>query len=60
MITKDVLLPPRQDLLLSLTDPNISHPLHQTLQMRAATVSQLRKGARFTFGILGTQNTNQL
>ena len=39
MITKDILLPPRQDLLLSPTDPSIKHPLHQTLQMRAATVS---------------------
>ena len=29
-ITKDVLLSPRQDILLSATDPNISHPLHQT------------------------------
>ena len=39
MITKDVVFPPRQDLLLSLADPNISHSLHQTLQLRAATVS---------------------
>ena len=39
MIVKDVLFPPRQDLLLSPTDPNISHPLHQTLQLRPATVS---------------------
>ena len=39
MITKDILLPPRQDLLLSPTDPSINHPLQQTLQMRAATDS---------------------
>ena len=39
MITKDVPVPPRQELLLSPTDPNISHPLHQTLQLRTATVS---------------------
>ena len=39
MITKDVVFPPRQDLLLSSADPNISHSLHQTLQLRAATVS---------------------
>ena len=30
MITKDVLLPPRQDLLLSPIEQNISHPLHQS------------------------------
>ena len=29
MITKDVFHPPKQDLLLLLTDQNISHPLHQ-------------------------------
>ena len=34
MITKDILLPPGQDLLLSPTDTNISYPLHQTLQLR--------------------------
>ena len=41
MITKDV-LPPRQ--VLSTTDPSISHPLHQTLQLRAtATPRKLKK-----------------
>ena len=41
MIAKDV-LPPRQD--LSTTDPSISHPLHQTLQLRAtATPRKLKK-----------------
>ena len=40
MITKDVLLPSTQNLLLSPIDPSISHPLHQTLQLRAATVSE--------------------
>ena len=39
IITKDVLLPSRQNLLLSITDPSMSHSLHQTLQLRAATVS---------------------
>ena len=38
MINKDVLLPHRQDLLLSPTDPSINHPLHLTLQLRAETV----------------------
>ena len=68
MITRDVILPSRQDLLLSPTDPSICHTLHQTLQLRAATALgklcksyiQLRKGARLTLGILGTQNTSQL
>ena len=41
MITKDVIFSARQDLHLSPTDPNISHPSHQILQLRAATV--LRK-----------------
>ena len=40
IITKDVLLSSRQNLLLSITDPSLSHSLHQTLQLRAATVSR--------------------
>lgn len=39
MFTKDVLLPPRQYLLLSPTNPYISHPSQQTLPMKAATFS---------------------
>ena len=44
MITKDFLLPPRQDLLLSPTDPNITK-----------NYTQIKKGARLTFVILGIQ-----
>ena len=51
MITKDVLLPPRQDLLLSLTDPNISHPLHQTTNESSNSLST-QKGCKIYFWYL--------
>ena len=43
MITKDILLPPRQDLLLSPTDPNIRYLLHQTLQLRRNSLREAVK-----------------
>ena len=39
MFTKDVLLPPRQYILLSPTNPYISHPSQQTLPLKTATFS---------------------